>query len=318
MIKGLFIIGIINIAVGQRALISSLSNPITTSITVLPVDPVIPDIFNSSGILAFQTEKIYQKTLTDLKAKLSAYQPVLPPIGVSIDIGSLTQANQELELVANLEKPFRDFETSYRFSSLRLFLFNQHNEFMKTNTQENPVSPPNDHYIIDHAEQTVLNQFVEVIIGGVFFRITPTGCQTYKTRVDLEDSRSSVGSAARRLEFFYCTTNRQKWTYRMCKLNPNIKIETQLHHYPSGGFFQVHVYTQCHWRWFEFWFPYPAYYSASAYGNVSGPTLSECSFLSEVVGILILSMSISSALTSRHQAEPIIQFAFHQSLLLVG
>jgi hypothetical protein len=247
-------------------------------------DPIIKpdrDIYNSNGILVFRTEDIYQKTVADLKAKLSSYQPVLPPIGEHLDKPTEDQLKQELELLANLEKPLRDFETSYSFKSLRLVLFNEFNEFMRTNTEDNPVNHPQYHYIQDHAEQAVLNKWVEVNVGGVWFRMTPVGRQTYKSREELEASRSSAGDEGRKLQASFCTTNKISRGLRKCPSNPWIRIQAIVYHVNWPGFlipYEAGAITQCYWFWGQQPFPFPAYHYASVYGDVSAMTQVGCFF----------------------------------------
>ena len=276
MLNLLLVIGIINMTIGQKT--GSRVNKKDPNCRKDPINPPALNIYNNNGILAFRTEDIYKKTLADLKTKLGSYQPVLPPIGEHLSRPTDNQLKKELELLANLEKPLKDFETLYSFKSLRLVLFDEFNQFMKTNNEENPVNPPHYHFIQDHSEQAVLNEWAEVSIGGVWFRVTPTGRQTYKSREELEASRSSVGNEGRKLQSSLCSTNHLIWTFRRCRSNPWILVLGIVYHTNWSVPFEAGALTQCYWRYGNFYWPFPAYHYASVYGDVSAVTQRDCFF----------------------------------------
>jgi len=123
-------------------------------------------------ILAFDDMETVEHTLKELEKQLDKYDEAFVAHNSGLDEEELYQIEQEIGYDEN--KPLTDFNNNLRFSSSNTAYLKAEALYLDQKTQ-NEEDDPDDHFIGEDVERTILNACNEVMIDDTIYKLTKDG-----------------------------------------------------------------------------------------------------------------------------------------------
>lgn len=243
----------------------------------------------SSNILIFENFELVNETLELLRNNYKNHDNRFVQSYSNLNNDELFE--KELELNHNPYETFEEFENSLNFCSLRQELFSETRKWLnnqKTLEGVDFMENPDNHFVFDLTERTILNEQNEIIIGDTLYKLDEKGY--YKFSIEEENYLMNVVKLnnGENIPLSYyspytfsdvgipCMVQHNHTRYQQVTPKIKIKMNSQTHY----NFFQGRTITSkttaYKYRPFTGWDTYRTNIAAGYRGEISNPCSTVC------------------------------------------
>jgi len=230
---------------------------------------------NEKGVLAFDSFEHLDAVQTKLQSLLDEYYRNL--VATQSDIDKYIEDKNPCPW-----DPYIRWSQSLAFTSLLEVSYKAQAAWLQSKSADDETTEPRGPFISNPEDQAVLNEFNEIKIGNVYYRLSQGGQETYDTLDALIASRriattSIASTLKRRLQTAGCSTNWWNSGYYYCQQNLKRRTKFVVAHYWWFFKYRAHASTQCYKKGFLgiWWWSWNDHL-ARAYGAVSNPIIVGC------------------------------------------